>query len=168
MSQETFALIIAIAAVVSCVALLVQVFSLFGVYRSIKVVRDKVTDLAERAEPILTDARKLLTENKPKIDEITDKALEVVRLAREQATRLDAVLVETTDIFKAQVMRLDGVIDETVGKVQQTTDAVQNTVLRPIKEVSGIVAGLKAALAVFAQGQRSSVDQATQDEEMFI
>ena len=168
MSQETFALIIAIAAVVSCVALLVQVFSLFGVYRSIKVVRDKVTDLAERAEPILTDARKLLSENKPKIDEITDKALEVVRLAREQATRLDAVLVETTDIFKAQVMRLDGVIDETVGKVQQTTDAVQNTVLRPIKEVSGIVAGLKAALAVFAQGQRSSVDQATQDEEMFI
>ena len=168
MSQETFALIIAIAAVVSCVALLVQVFSLFGVYRSIKVVRDKVTDLAERAEPILTDARKMLSENKPKIDEITDKALEVVRLAREQATRLDAVLVETTDIFKAQVLRLDGVIDQTVGKVQQTTDAVQNTVLRPIKEVTGIVAGLKAALAVFAQGQRSSVDQATQDEEMFI
>ena len=168
MSQETFTYIAVAALVIFSVALVVQVSSLYGIFRSVRVMRDKVVDLAERAEPILTDARKMLSENKPKIDEMTDKALEVARLAREQATRLDAVLVETTDIFKAQVMRLDGAIDETVGKVQQTTDAVQNTVLRPIKEVTGIVAGLKAALAVFAQGQRSSVDQATQDEEMFI
>jgi len=34
--------------------------------------------------------------------------------------------------------------------------------------VDGIMQGIRAAVAVMAQGRRESVDHATQDEEMFI
>jgi hypothetical protein len=45
---------------------------------------------------------------------------------------------------------------------------VHSGVLRPIREVNGIVAGIKTAVATFVRGGRPSVDRATQDEEMFI
>jgi hypothetical protein len=42
-------------------------------------------------------------------------------------------------------------------------------VLRPVREVNGIAAGISAAVSTLVKGQRkSSVDAATQDEELFI
>ena len=40
--------------------------------------------------------------------------------------------------------------------------------MRPLREVNGIAAGMKTALAYLARGNRPSPDQATSDEEMFI
>jgi hypothetical protein len=41
--------------------------------------------------------------------------------------------------------------------------------MRPVREVNGIAAGISAAVSTLVRGQhKSSVDSATQDEEMFI
>jgi hypothetical protein len=37
-----------------------------------------------------------------------------------------------------------------------------------MNEVSGVLAGLKAGVAAYAQGRRPDVTRVTQDEEMFI
>ena len=58
--------------------------------------------------------------------------------------------------------------DITVERVQETTAAVQHTILKPVREVNGVVSGVRAAISVLARGNRASVDHATQDEEMFI
>ncbi len=53
--------------------------------------------------------------------------------------------------------------------VEQARDAVKGAVLTPVREVEGLVAGVKAALSTYAQGgNRHSPERATQDEEMFI
>jgi hypothetical protein len=41
-------------------------------------------------------------------------------------------------------------------------------VLRPVREANGIAAGIAAAVSTLMRGRKSSVDSATQDEEMFI
>ena len=59
-------------------------------------------------------------------------------------------------------------VADTVEKVQETTAAVQHTILKPVREVNGVVSGVRAAISVLARGNRASVDHATHDEEMFI
>ena len=39
---------------------------------------------------------------------------------------------------------------------------------RPMSEVSGVLAGIRAGLLSYAQAQRTGVSSATADEEMFI
>jgi hypothetical protein len=48
-------------------------------------------------------------------------------------------------------------------------DAMKHAVLRPVREVNGLAAGISAAVSTLVHHSRKpSVDQATQDEEMFI
>jgi hypothetical protein len=41
-------------------------------------------------------------------------------------------------------------------------------IMKPLREVNGIAAGVRAALGAMARGNRPTVDRATSDEEMFI
>ena len=73
---------------------------------------------------------------------------------------------EALDLLERE--RFDVMVSDTVERVQETTAAVQNTILKPVREVNGLVSGVRAALTALARGNRASVDHATQDEEMFI
>ena len=55
-----------------------------------------------------------------------------------------------------------------VEQVQQASDVVKQAILGPVKQVDGIMHGIRAAISVVAHSRRESVDHATQDEEMFI
>ena len=47
-------------------------------------------------------------------------------------------------------------------------DNVKEAVLKPVREASGVLAGIKAAVTTLANGRRPTLDHITQDEEMFI
>jgi hypothetical protein len=40
--------------------------------------------------------------------------------------------------------------------------------MKPIREINGLAAGVRAAIQYFARGRRPSPDRVTVDEEMFI
>jgi hypothetical protein len=46
--------------------------------------------------------------------------------------------------------------------------AVHSGILRPVREIQAITAGVSAAVQAFLRGGRPSVAQATLDDEMFI
>src|SRR5581483_6069455 len=118
-----------------------------------------------RAEPILATTRQILEENKPRIAEVSVEAVEIEREAREQADRISELLAESADRAKARLAQIDRTVDETVEQVEQVGGAVKTAVLKPVKEVNGLMAGMKAAISTFASGsRRPSVDHVTQDE----
>ena len=59
-------------------------------------------------------------------------------------------------------------VDDTMTRAHQTIGAVHSGLMRPAREIHGVAAGIRAALAHLVSGGRPSVAQATQDEEMFI
>jgi hypothetical protein len=63
---------------------------------------------------------------------------------------------------------VDTVVDETVSQAQVVGSGVKDAVMKPVREASGVVAGIKAAVNTYAAGRRPTVDHITQDEEMFI
>jgi hypothetical protein len=53
-------------------------------------------------------------------------------------------------------------------RVNETAAIVQGSVIRPVREVAAIAKGVGRGLDFFFRRGRSTVDQARQDEEMFI
>jgi hypothetical protein len=57
---------------------------------------------------------------------------------------------------------------DTVERVHNTVVTLNDTVLRPVREVSGVASGVKAAVRHLIRANRPTPAQATADEEMFI
>jgi hypothetical protein len=124
--------------------------------------------LVDTVTPLIHTVRKLVDENGPRISHVATDSVEIVKITREHVTRVGELVKECTDRTRTQMARLDHILDDAAVKIEGAGDAVRTAVLRPAREVNGVLHGLKAALAVVAAGRRESVDHATQDEEMFI
>jgi hypothetical protein len=64
--------------------------------------------------------------------------------------------------------RIEMVVDDTVNRFQETTTLLQNSIVKPIRQINALSAGIRAAVSVLFGGRRTSVERATHDEEMFI
>ena len=168
MSEETFRWVVAGAVVLATLSMVGQAIVSIIILGTLKRAQAKIDSLMNRAEPLVVSVKDLLDDTGPKIKAIAADSVEVARLAREQAARVSDLVKDITDRAKVQVARIDGAMDETMEQVQTAGTAVKGAVLRPVRELSGIVSGVRAAVGVITQGRRASVDHATQDEEMFI
>jgi hypothetical protein len=78
------------------------------------------------------------------------------------------VVTDASSRAKVQLEKMEMVVDDTVSRVHQTVTVVNSGVIRPIRELQGVAAGVRTAVQYLLQGGRPSVAQATQDDEMFI
>lgn len=168
MSEDVFRWVITLGVFLALVAFVVQAVVFFAMYRVTKATQDKLLPVAEALGPLLGTVRRFVEENSPKFSQMTSDAAQVVATLQEHVERLGEVVKEMSDRARAQVARIDGAVDLTVEQVQQASDAVKTAILKPVKQVDGIMHGIRAALSVVAHSRRESVDHATQDEEMFI
>jgi len=129
----------------------------------------KVAPVADQVESVLATANRIMEENRPRISELSGEAVEIVRSGREQVERIGELLHDAGDCARARLEQIDQAVENTVEQVGQVGDAVKRAVLRPVREVNGLAAGISAAVSTLVHHSRKpSVDQATQDEEMFI
>jgi methyl-accepting chemotaxis protein len=175
MPDETFRWVITGAVAIATLCIFVMAGAVVGLYRIAGKIQAKVESVTGRVEPLIDSARALATENGPRMSsiatrarEIADNAKDVSDVAREQAHLFAEVGRDIADRTKAQVARVDSVLDETLVKAQVAGSGVKEVMMKPVREASGVMAGLKAAVSTYAAGQRTGIDHITQDEEMFI
>jgi hypothetical protein len=166
--SDTFQYVVAGGVVLAALCFLAQAITAFAILRTINKIHEKIGPLADKAEPILELAESSLKELVPRLLVVSAEAVEISKLAREQITRVGELVADFAESAKAQVARIDGAVESTMGSVQHAGESVKDAVLRPVREVNGVVAGIKTAISVYSHGRRQSVDHATQDEEMFI
>jgi hypothetical protein len=76
---------------------------------------------------------------------------------------------DTTEVVQTQLARLDSATRDVVERVNATAQVLQDSVIRPVREVAAIAKGVGRGIeALFLRRQRPTVDQAHQDEELFI
>jgi methyl-accepting chemotaxis protein len=175
MSDETFRWIIAGGIAIATLSIVAMAVMMSVLYRMASRVEGRVVRVVEHAEPIVDSVRYLVNENSAKIADIVTSAQQtaantrdISAIAKDQAHRFGELGRDVTDRAKVQVARVDAVVDETVEQVQQLGTNVRAAVMKPVNEVSGVFAGIRAGVSAYAQGQRPDVARATQDEEMFI
>ena len=168
MDSNLLMFVMTLFVVLSAVALFLQAGLLYGIYKSVRTVQEQTSSMLPQIKSILTKAESTIDQSQRNIVEITTKANEMMDIGKTQLVRLDAVLNDASSRAKVQIEKAEMVVDDTMSRVHESVAAVHNGILRPIREIHGVAAGVKTAVTYFLRGGRPSVDQATQDDEMFI
>lgn len=166
--------LVTIFVAVSAVAIVIQMGVLVAMYASMKKTSARVNALADmveqRAMPVVDSARTLLAENGPKVNTILDNALAASHTARAQMERLDATVTDVVDRARLQIVRADELVSRTMDKVEETTELVEETVVKPVKSIAGIVSGVTATASALLglRRRRRGPRNGNPDDEMFI
>ena len=153
---------------IAAIALVIQMCYLFGMYRSFKVLRDRATTFMDRWEPLADQAQKTMEEVRGRSDQILKKVEGLADQSKSQLDKVDTLLNDVSQTTRIQLERIDHAMAETVERIHQTAEAVQKTVLVPVRQVRAVAAAFSAVVNALNARRRSTVDQATLDEEMFI
>lgn len=160
---------------VSAIALVIQAGLLFGIYKAARTLQQQTTSVLPqvqsvlaKAEATIDESRKNIVEITAKANEITTKANELMDMGKVQMAKIDVVVTDASQRARVQLERAELVVDDTMTRVHQSVTAVHNGILRPVKEIQAITAGISTAIQHFLRGGRPSVAQATHDDEMFI
>jgi methyl-accepting chemotaxis protein len=130
---------------------------------------EKLGTAADQAGKVLTNANRIIEDTRPRISEVSSEVAAISHSGREQVERLGELLQDAGDRARTRLEQIDHTVESTVEQVEQVGDAVKRTVMRPVREVNGIAAGISAAVSsLVGKPRKYSVDSATQDEEMFI
>ena len=103
-------------------------------------------DMRSKALPVLEISRSMLEDTAPKLRVITDNVTEASFLLRDQAERLDHVVKSTLETVSVQVERADQMVSATLDGVDEITTTIQRAVMVPVKQIAGLMNGLKAAV----------------------
>lgn len=140
-----------------------------GVIQKAGPVLDHARGAVEKSNHVWTLAAQVLEDLRPRIVAISDDGVAIAKSGREQVERVGSLLHDVSDRARERIDQIDRSVDTTVEQVEQVSEAVRRAALRPVREVNGLAAGISAAISTLVHGsRRSSVDHATQDEEMFI
>jgi len=154
-------------------AVLLQAFIMLGMYLALRKTSAKVEGLAEEVKtkvlPTVDLVHNTITDLKPRIETIVVNVSESSTLMKAQLERLDATVSDVLDRTRLQVIRADELINRTMDKVEDATEAVHKTVVSPVRQLSGLVHGLTAALEFLRHGKNGKREGVSvPQDEMFI
>ncbi len=168
MDQTTLITVLTVFVAVAAIALLIQAAALFGTFLVMRQLRTKLLSIWPELEEIVAVTKKTAYGAEKNLDAIGASSIHMLGLAKQQLVKVDGLLNDASTRARVQMERAEMVLDDTMTRVQSTVSVVQRGVLRPIREVHGVLSGVRTAIQHFGRSSRSTVDHATSDEEMFI
>jgi hypothetical protein len=159
---------------VTTFAVVVQAGILVGLYLSVRKTSAKMeaiaTEVTSKALPAIETVQSMLTEIRPQIAIVTANVTESTNLLRSQLGRLDATVTDAIDRTRLQVIRADELLNRTMDKVEETSEAVHRTVISPLRQVNGLMAAISTGVeALLGQKKRHPKNGAgVPQDEMFI
>ncbi|HEY0308256.1 MAG TPA: hypothetical protein VGB94_08845 [Acidobacteriaceae bacterium] len=124
-------------------------------------------EMRAKSVPVLEASRAILEEMAPKLRVITDNVSEASFLLRDQAERLDRTVKSTLETVNRQVEHADAMVSNTLEGIEEITHTVQHAVMIPVKQVAGLMNGLKAMVDNLRGGKLGRVLYG-RDEDDFI
>jgi len=165
---QALLIIMTVFVIIAAVALVFQAAMAYGVRKSALAVEQHLTKLAPKVEALAESSRLAIDEGRASMAEITERTTEILDATRRQLTRVEDVLEDAAGRARVQFDRAEMVMDEAMNRAQDTVAAIHGGFMKPIREINGVAAGVRAAIHYFMRGGRPNPDQVTADEEMFI
>lgn len=166
--NDTLLLVLTIFVAIAAFAMLVQACMLVGVFLVARKLQQKTMPVFPQVEAILGISRRTAERAEKQFEQLSITSSVVMETTKAQLSRIDELLSDASQRAKVQMDRAELVLDDTMTRMQETVAIVQSGVIRPIRELYGIIAGLRTTIAYLGRSRRPTVDHATSDEEMFI
>jgi hypothetical protein len=164
--------VLTIFVVVTALAVVMQAGILAGMFVALRKTSAKVESLADEIKvkvlPTAELAQSMMIELRPKITTVIDNVTVSTTVLRTQMERVDATLTDIIDRTRLQVIRADEFVNSTMDKLEETREAVQRTVVSPVRHISGLMHGVTAGLEAFFSRKRNREPVGAPQDEMFI
>jgi hypothetical protein len=168
MDTQVLLIIMAVFTAVAAIALAIQAVVMVGIYKSSRALQEKIETLTPKIHAVADHSLVAIQESRVKIAEITAKTSQILDSASRQLTMAESLFSDFSGRARNQLDRAELVLDDAMSRIQQTVGLVHSGIMKPIREINGVTAGIRAAIQYFARGGRPNPDRATADEEMFI
>lgn len=140
---------------VTSVGVLIQAGVLLGMYFAVKKATEEARDLSAQLKqhlvPTLATARNLIEDVSPKIKVATSNLVVASNTLRSQVENINKTVADVADMAQTQVSRVDEIATAVLDGLTQATASIQHGITAPLKQVSGVLNGLRAGLNVLRQ-----------------
>ncbi len=175
MDQQTLLILLSVFVGLATLAMLIQMGMLIGIFLAVKKLQTEFTTMMPQISGVIGVSKKTadvtlrtIEGAEKHIQNIGATSENILKVTMQQVAKIDELISDATTRAKVQLERAEMVLDDSMGKAQETVSIVQRSILRPVREINGLVIGLRTSLAYLGKGSRPTVDHATADEEMFI
>lgn len=142
-------------AVVTGLALVFQTILLLVVFLAVRkgalALKEQAEEIRSAALPILRNTQELCSRLGPKIEATLDRVgttvddlSDITRSLRYQTIEVQATTQEIMDRVRRQSSRIDGIFSNALDVVEHAGGFVANVVSKPVRQVAGVVASVKA------------------------
>jgi len=166
--DHTLLIVMTVFVILAAVSMVVQAAVCVGLFIAFKRLQEKMVPLIPQAKNILGTSQQVLEITQKFATDISARAVSIADLSKDQVVKVDELLTDVSARAKVQMERAEMVLDDSMGRAQQTVVLVQRGLLKPVKEIHGLLSGIRAGLSFLGRSGRPTVDHATADEEMFI
>lgn len=164
---------------VGALALLMQAIVLFAIYLGInkatKSLKEEIEEMRSSVMPIVDNTRETLARLTaltprvealiPKVESTATDAADLARRCRAQMVNVEATLEDVLERVRKQTVRVDGIFSDTLDTVEKASVFVTETVSKPVRQLSGLLAGLKAIVESL-RASTQSVNAAFREHEV--
>jgi methyl-accepting chemotaxis protein len=149
-----FLAVIALSLVAQAVGVLISAAFGSQLLRRVNAIADIVET---KTGPIMDRTASILKELEPKVKSVGDSAEHVsstVRLKVDELsvtmTELNATMRDINGRTRVQVKRADNIVSDALHATEEVSQTVQHGIKVPLKQVAGVIAGVKAAMETLA------------------
>ncbi len=168
MDQQTLLIILIVFVAVAAFALVIQMGAMLALFLIARKLQNQLMGVWPELQSIIGATRRTTESVERHVEKIGNTSTAILDTTKQQVGKIDELLTDATVRAKVQLERAEMVLDDTMGRAQNTVSIVQRTVLRPIREINGVLTGIRTSIAHLGKGGRPTVDHVTSDEEMFI
>jgi F0F1-type ATP synthase membrane subunit b/b' len=167
MDQTTLLYIMAGFTTVAAIALVIQASLMFGMYKATLSLTERVATMLPKVEALMDTSRVTLEESRATIAEIRQKSNLILDTGHKQIKTLESILSDAAERTSKQMAYAEAVVQDALSRVEDTVGMVHKGVLKPLRGITGIAAGVGAAVQYLLR-RSPNPERATLDEEMFI
>jgi methyl-accepting chemotaxis protein len=163
---------------VTALALVTQTIILLaialGASKSIKALKEEIEDMRASIMPTVHNVRDLVDRLSPKVEQTVTDISEFASGLRKQAEEVQVVAGEVLARVRTETGRIDNMFSGTLDAVDKASNFVTQAVSKPIRQISGILASLKAIIESLStaeppyRGPSGYKDSTHNDKDMFI
>ena len=145
LDNQTILLAILGVVTLAIVAQAILLFAIFVVLRkTTRNVTEQIEDLRSEISPILHNTRELFLHVAPKVEDAAADLAAVARSLHAQTVDIQSSAREVVDRLQRQTIRIDEMLSTALDAVNRATGFVTETVAKPVRQFSGILASARA------------------------
>jgi methyl-accepting chemotaxis protein len=142
------------------IAVLLQACVLFGIFLSLKKtaksVIDSTDDFKVTVLPMVRSTRDLVERISPQVITISEGLAELTAKIQKESNGVSVSVSEIMERVNRQTARLDQMLTGGLNTVERATEVVETAVAKPVRQINGVMAAIKAVVETYRKDSPSS------------